>query len=46
MQETEREWERGRERGGDTESDAGSRFRAVGTEPDVGLEPRNSEVVT
>ena len=28
----------GAERGGDTESEPGSRFRAVSTEPDVGLE--------
>ena len=38
----ERERERasggGAEREGDTESEAGSRLRAVGTEPDVGLE--------
>ena len=29
----------GAEREGDTESEAGSRLRAVGTEPDTGLEP-------
>ena len=49
--ERERESERqlsGRagEREGDTESEAGSRFRAVGTEPDVGLESTNHEIVT
>ena len=37
---------RGREREGDTESEAGSRLRAVRTEPDVGLEPTNHEIVT
>ena len=36
----------GAEREGDTESEAGSRLRAVGTEPDVGLEPMNQEIVT
>ena len=38
--------ERGREREGDTESEAGSRLRAVSTEPDAGLEPTNREIVT
>ena len=38
--ETECEQGRGREREGDTESQAGSRLWAVSTEPDVGLEPR------
>ena len=38
--------ERGAEREGDTESEAGSRLRAVSTEPDVGLEPTNREIVT
>ena len=46
----ERERERaskgGAERGGDTESETGSRLRAVGTEPDAGLEPTNREMVT
>ena len=37
---------RGREREGDTESEAGSRLRAVSTEPDVGLELVNCEIVT
>ena len=38
---------RGRaEREGDTESKAGSRLRAVSTEPDMGLEPINREMVT
>ena len=36
----------GAEREGDTESEAGSRLRAVGTEPDAGLEPTNREMVT
>ena len=43
--ETERERGRGRERG-DTESEAGSRLRAVSTEPDAGLEPTNREIMT
>ena len=36
----------GAEREGDTESEAGSRLRAVSTEPDVGLEPTNHEIMT
>ena len=38
----------GAEREGDTESEseAGSGLQAVGTEPDVGLEPTNREMVT
>ena len=36
----------GAERDGDIESEAGSRLPAVGTEPDVGLEPRNREIMT
>ena len=35
-----------REREGDTESKAGSRLRAVSTEPDAGLELTDSEIVT
>ena len=35
-----------RERVGDTESEAGSRLRAVSTEPDVGLELMNREIMT
>ena len=31
---------------GDAESEAGSGLRAVGAEPDVGLELRNREIVT
>ena len=46
MRETEHEWERGRERWGDTESEAGSRLRAVSTEPDVGLELMDREIMT
>ena len=38
MREREREWGRNREREGDTESEAGSRLRAVSTESNVGLE--------
>ena len=37
---------RGAEREGDTESKAGSRLRAVSTEPDAGLEPTDREIVT
>ena len=36
----------GAEREGDTESEAGSRLRAVSTQPDAGLEPTNHEIVT
>ena len=41
---TELEW--GRSREGDTESKAGSRLQAVSTEPDMGLEVMNHEIVT
>ena len=37
---------RGREREGDTDSEAGSGLRAVSTEPDAGLEPTNREIMT
>ena len=37
---------RGAEREGDTESEAGSRLRAVSTEPDAGLELMDREIVT
>ena len=37
---------RGVEREGDTESETGSRLQAVGTEPDVGLEPTNPEIMS
>ena len=36
----------GAERGGGTESEAGSGLRAVSTEPDAGLEPAHREIVT
>ena len=36
----------GVERGGDAESEAGSRLRDVSTEPDAGLEPTNREIMT
>ena len=36
----------GAERKGDTESEAGSRFSAVSTEPDAGLELTNREIMT
>ena len=36
----------GAEREGDTESEAGSRLRAVSTGPDAGLELTNREIVT
>ena len=35
-----------REREGDTESEAGSRLRAVSTEPDAGLELTDRKIVT
>ena len=31
---------------GDTESEAGSRLRAVSTEPDTGLKPMNRKIMT
>ena len=34
------------EREGDTESKAGSRFRALSTEPNTRLEPLNREILT
>ena len=46
MIETEYKWGRGREREGDTESEAGPRLRAVSTEPDPGLELTNREITT
>ena len=36
----------GAEREGDTGSEAGSRLRAVSTEPDTGLEATNREIMT
>ena len=44
--ETESASRGGAEREGDTESEAGSRLRAVSPEPDAGLEPANREIVT
>ena len=44
--ERERESQRERGREGDTASEAGSRLRAVSTEPDAGLEPMNCEIMT
>ena len=38
--------ERGAESEADTESKAGSRLRAVGTEPKVGLELTSHEIMT
>ena len=50
MREKERETQSvsrgGRASEGDTESKAGSRLRAVSTEPDVGLELTDREVMT
>ena len=42
----ERESVGGAERGGDTESEAGSRLRAVSTESDAGLKPTNCEITS
>ena len=43
----ETEHERGRaEREGDTESETGSRLRAISPEPDAGLELTDREIVT
>ena len=36
----------GAEREGDTDSESGSRLRAVSTEPDAGLELTDREIVT
>ena len=36
----------GIEREADTESEAGSRFQAVSTEPNEGLEPMNHKITT
>ena len=48
--ETERERQdasgEGAEREGDTESEAGSRLRAVSTEPAARLKPTNHEIMT
>ena len=34
------------QREGDTESEAGSRLRAVSTEPNMGLKLKNNEIMT
>ena len=44
--ERERASKGGAEREGDTESEAGSRLRAVSTEPDAGLELTDREIMT
>ena len=44
--ETECELGRGREREGDKESEAGSKLQAVSTEPKMGLELMNCEIMT
>ena len=44
--ETEHEQVRGREGEGDTESESGSRLSAVSTEPNMGLELTNHEIMT
>ena len=36
----------GAEREGDTESETGSRLRAISPEPDAGLEPTDHEIMT
>ena len=36
----------GAEKGGDTESEVGSRLRAVSTQPDTGLELMECEIMT
>ena len=46
ISDTETEHERGRDREGDTESEAGSRLQAVSTEPDVELDITNCEILT
>ena len=46
QRETEHELGRGREREGDTESETGSRLRAISPEPDAGLELTDREIVT
>ena len=41
-----RSWGGAEREGGDAGSEAGSRLRAVSTEPDAGLEPATGEIVT
>ena len=43
--ERDRVWVGEEQREGDTESEAGSRLWAAGTEPDTGLEPTNCELM-
>ena len=45
MRERERERNQGRGREGDTEPEAGSRFCVVSTEPEMGLEPTDREIM-
>ena len=44
--ETECEWGRDRERGRNTDSEAGSRLQAVSTESNAGLELTDHEIMT
>ena len=46
QRETEHQQGRGRERGGDTESEAGSRLRAVSIEPDAELKRMGHKIMT
>ena len=46
QRETEHERGRGREREGGTESETGSRLRAISPEPDTGFELTDREIVT
>ena len=46
MSERQRASRGGVEREGDIESEAGSRFRAVSTEPNVGLELTDCKIMT
>ena len=46
LRDRETECEQGRGREKETEHEAGSRLRAVSTEPDVGLELTNHEIMT
>ena len=46
LRERQSESRGGAEREGDTESEAGSRLRAVSTEPDAGLKLTNHEIMT
>ena len=46
LRERKHTWGKGREREGDTESEAGSRLLAVSAKPDAGLELTNCEIMT